>query len=515
VTDLPIVDRPGIPRRAGLVLLSVLISMAAFWLLMPSQFADPFVRSDDYPALFGDARIYYWKTLTEGRWLNHLWHLRPWPFDRHLLFYLYMALWCLAFSLTAAAIFRDDRQVWRIALVGFALAAMPQGAFIAGWHNTLVPANLLLALYAGIVAFASARTAVLALFLFVPLIITAYTTYPILLLAMAMVGIDWRDQRIWRPLQLGVLFCVIFVIGVLTMYALNWVAHDHFGIQIPSWRAANPARDLAGIWSNLLEMGPWWATLAHFLTVIGETTWPMFALLGALAVASLLRDGRTALAAVIIGVGVSIGFILAQRGVTGVSLPMRSTGMLWVLMVGLFAFAWRAAPSLSRSVVFAAVILLQGAAAGNGAWNTLFERQLADYQRMTAQQAEEIRAKIEAPPTELLYVGNAYSLPHAHVLQFPVGHHYRLMALLGWPVIHCDRGRFDKPFVVNTKVEPLKIDGYYTDLKGLHGIGEQCERFGDALRGGPVFPEDGWVRQLDDGYAGVAFSDTSLDDTPP
>ena len=51
------------------------------------------MRHDDFPALLLIPELYYTKTLTEGRWINYLWHLRTFETPAWANYLLYQAGW--------------------------------------------------------------------------------------------------------------------------------------------------------------------------------------------------------------------------------------------------------------------------------------------------------------------------------------------------------------------------------------------------------------------------------------
>ena len=79
------------------------VCFALLLLLSPSNSIDPSLYLDDYPALLGDADEFYIKTLTEGRWLNYFWHLRPILLPAPVHYALFMLGWAVFAASTAVS----------------------------------------------------------------------------------------------------------------------------------------------------------------------------------------------------------------------------------------------------------------------------------------------------------------------------------------------------------------------------------------------------------------------------
>jgi len=506
------------PRPAGRQALAAagltLGLVALFAALMPAQFADPFVRNDDYPALLGRWERYYWKTLSEGRWINHLWMLRPGPYDPVTLHVLYMLFWCATSALTAVAAFRDDRWPLRAGLTALALAWMTQGAELTGWFNTLLPGTALLALYAGIVAFAPLWVAIWALLVLAPLSILTYTVYPFVLLAILAVGGDWRRASPWAPVAMGLVFCAAFILAVAVMYGINWAMHGYFGLRLPAWREPSRAADLAGFLANLQGLENLLREVAKLLSVAGPRLYPVFGGIGALAAIILLIHDRKSLAALLVALAISAAFVIVQQGYTGIELPGRSTGMFWVLQIGLFALAMRASGAVARQGVMG--LTLAGLTAfAMIYWTALYAMWLTPYQRMTVALATELRDRAGDEPVEtLLIAGTPYALPHTHELQGSVGFAARIEQLTGWTTADCDWTPTAAPARPSTETE-IRIAPEFRDFAALNGFGALCDGHEAALDGEPHFPEEGGVRRIAPGVLGLVLPDIGHRDAPP
>lgn len=499
----------------------IVLQVGVFLLLIPEQFADPFLRSDDYPALLGNWELYHWKTLAEGRWLNHLWHRRPVLFDSQALFAIYIIFWCLMSACLGLAIFREDRWSLRAALVAVSVALIPQAALIGGWHATLVPANALLAGYAAIVLFAPGRVAIWTLAPFVIMIFLAYTTYPFVLLAIAALGIDWRRLGWGAVLRLLVIFCASTLAALIVAYGLNWIYHGHFGFQVAPWRNPNPAESLGDLVRNLSGIGEWFAAARDVVVLVRGNVLPIGIWgLALLAAALVLRADPKAFAALAACAALSALFVVTQQAVTGISMPMRGAPMFSVIAVGLFALLLRSAETGVRAAVFA-LAMLPLTVPYAIQWYMEYTLRLAPYQAVTREIADRlVRVAGAEAPRQVLVSGTAYALPEGLVLQDTAALAPRLEALTGWPTAPCDPAISSWRKLLDRRApsrEPtsFSIDPRFMDWKRLGGVADECDTFRAARSAPPFYPDQGAVRWVAPGVLAVSLSAYDLRDLPP
>jgi hypothetical protein len=475
---------------------------------------DPFARTDDYPALFGEWRQYWWKTLSEGRWLNHLWMARPAFFDRHALFWLFAGLWCAAWALTAVAAFRGDRGPWRALPAAAALALMPQGALFAAWPYTTIPAAALLAGYAAVVALAPRGAAVGALLVFVPLGWLAYTTLPLLMLGVLALGADWRDARPRAVLRAMALFCAAFAAGYVIVQALNWAIHGHFGIVIPRWREAGPADSLPALLANLADFAAWLADTLHAMA--GESA--LLALVLAWLVASgawrAAAGGSTALLALAGTAVVALAVFAAQQARTGMELPVRAVGVLWLAGAGAAILGLRhAAPGSARAAAAAGVAF--AALWGGVLWHESQSGAKPAYQALTRAMAARIEAAAAGAPIRRIVIGGTpFGLAEGGVLQHGIAIQFRIRALTGVRAAFCGtepaarwrEGRGPQPDPAIARV--LSPD--FTDWDALTGRREPCAAHGAGLAALPAWPAAGSAAWVAPGVMGLALPREAL-----
>ena len=418
------------PLRAALCALGLMVLLPA---VFRDWFADPFIRNDDYLFYFPYPELAYEKTLTEGRWLNHLWTLRGFSLGRHAHFALAMGLWCLSAALVAARLFREDVAPWRTVAFAFALAAMPQVAQQFLWANGSTPAYIVLLGSVALLSAASVRQTFIAMPV---LTVLAMMTYPTLGLSILMIAVAFNARRM--TLRQAGLLCGVFVAscvaGILVIYALNWLAHDHFGVALAGWREARRAEDLASLASNLGVLA-FELPGARQLGIVGPV-----AMIGLIVLAWLmvLQDRPAWLRMMILSGALSLTLVTAQAVVFGVTLPSRAAGFLWTFAILTLALAAREAPSRRRSQWLTAIAVVAGLA-GFAAWRGVYHPGFVAYQDFTRGIAERLDA---AGPADLVLVaGDLEAHPETQVLNEFLGFEFRLEDLTGAQVRYCEAYR--------------------------------------------------------------------------
>ncbi len=334
-------------------------ALAALALISLPNLADPMIRYDDFPALLADPSGFWAKTLHEGRWVNYLWHLRGLVTPSWLNFALYQALWALlAAGLAVAATGRAGPAALLAAL--FLLIA-PPATLISLWFNTLIPGLALVALYAWLGTWVRDRVLLWLMPGFVIASFMAYTTYPLLILAICLLRAERHSLR--DLCGRVALFKVSFAAAVLCVYALNYAVHGVFGVPLAEWRDAVPASDLAGVMANLPLV---WQSLADLGDKasfgFAPMVWFHLVLLAA-ASAVLLRHDRWAALYLLAGLAVGLGLACVQILKMGALVPPRGFIFAWVfyaLIVGRAVQALSAAPGLPLRLMRNAALLVIG-----------------------------------------------------------------------------------------------------------------------------------------------------------
>lgn len=306
----------------------IVVTLLAACVMSLPNLIDPFIRNDDYPALFGEARWFWGKTLHEGRWLNYIWHLRGVVTPSWLNFGIYQALWAvLAAALAVAAMGREGRPWFIIVLALFILVASP-AIRISMWFNTLIPGLAIVTLYAVLGCRISQRAHRALLPVFVIVSFWAYTTYPLILLAVCLLRTEHRSLR--DLFGLMTLFVLSFAAAVLLTYTLNWMVHGVFGVPLDSWREATPAGDLAGMISNLTVLRQTFTALMA-LTAYNYMPAAYFHV-GVLIFATVVMIRRAPQEALYLHAGLWAGMALIVLQVLklGVLIPPRTFIFAWV-----------------------------------------------------------------------------------------------------------------------------------------------------------------------------------------
>ena len=397
------------------------------------QLGDPLIRHDDYPAYFGLEMAYYEKTLAEGRWLNYWWMSREptWPAPAAFLHYLLgWAIFCAAAALVA---FGSGVKLIYVALASVLIALSPQGYLISAWFNTLGLGVWLLAFFAVLVVYVSARTARWLMLVLAPVSMLSYTTYPLVMSALLFAHHDTRRSA-KDAVLVTLLLAVTIVLGLLLMYSINSYAHGVFGLQIADWRTPTPAHDLESLLANL-------RVLSHFfdraITSIGYG----FVSVGVLNIA-LLALGLTVLALhtrleavyLALGLAAAVGVLLINGVKEGVDVPMRAMIGAWVFFAIILArSAYVLGEGRFGKPAVLGIALLAAFYAGQLQKNTRF---FNEWLGGTRQLAEQLPADAE----RFVIFGHLWSLPGA--AEARIGHYYalsaRLTQLSGIPGINCD-----------------------------------------------------------------------------
>lgn len=429
--------------RSGLLPV-LLVTLVAILAVSLPNLADPMIRFDDYPAFFADPSGFWAKTLHEGRWVNYIWHLREVITPAWLNFAVYQALWAtFAAALSVAALGRGGLG-WFSVTLALMIVVSPPAVLISLWFNTLLPGLALVALYAVLACKLSQRQVRLVLPVFVALTFMAYTTYPLLLLAVAMVRT--RRRSLVDLVFLLALFTASFIAAVLLTYALNWQAHGVFGVPLADWREAVPAADLTGYLANLPTL---WGSLVDFLdkTSFGffpATVFHLCLLVGSLAV--LLR--RVPLEALYLAAGLVTGLCLVAVQVMklGAIVPPRAFIFAWVLYAVIVV---RAAQELSRTPAMSGRLARNAALLIVGSYLLQVFQQYIVY-RDWQSETRQIGAVIAGIPGPVFVEGQPMGTLAARQagVQNDLGLAFRVQQLTGQPVAFCSENgvscvRFD------------------------------------------------------------------------
>ena len=494
---------------------SRLLRVAILWPLMlgmmlvtgPEQFVDPFVRSDDYPGLVPRPDLYYHKTLTEGRWLNWVWMLRPWPTDPVLLNAVLGLCWSLTATFVATALAPGRGQFAAAALIALAVLFTPQQGFIWLWFNTLVPASVLLALFAGVAAFAPRRVAEWGLLVSGPLFVLTYPSYALVAMVLVL-GMSGPDPSPLRALRVTVLAGTGIALGLLASYTLNWMLHGHFGIVLPSWRMAEPLESLADLPRNLTLaverlalVLPGAIAKAHMAAAAGTAVL-------ALCFVMLARAAPRRAWAMGLALAVCIGLPLLHMVKVGAAWPFRATLHIHFAFVVLLALAYLRCTQPARRAL-AALMLVLLAVFGQMAFRAMMAGKGPDYQAETWDIAERIET-VEPRSETVVIAGRLDAVPGGDFIQNSYGVTQRLALLTGAEVQACAAQPMDegehagRPQAPELLARPYLREGFREMSRRRH---EVCERFVDRAAALPVWPAAGHVAAIAPGVVGLRLPD--------
>jgi len=312
----------------GWALVGGAASLLLLLVLIPDQFRDPFTFFDDYPVLLGQAEGYYPKTLSEGRWINWLWTLRPAGFDPVWLFAAYVGFWCLAMAVLAAALLPPGRRGW-VLLGAPALVLSPSFAHLYAFATLmLVPA---IALGFVLMAWSGPRARERALLLLVAPSVMVHGALAYLLLTMAIL-LEARAPGLRRLVRLCLAFGVSFALGVLAIFALNFWAHGVFGLETAEWRRLSELAVLDPVERGLERLRRTFAEFWSILVGGMAIGWLTLGAMGASALLLLRENPRACFAAFLAGAS-GLGLTVTQILASGVTMPERGFFFLWPALV--------------------------------------------------------------------------------------------------------------------------------------------------------------------------------------
>lgn len=327
----------SVPRRRLLV--PVVIAFAFLVTQGVVQAVTPFIRQDDWTFLLPDNQPnvapprYY--NISEGRWLNTGWW---WLVGQHGTPTTAALTYALGYALLVAGMWRVLRRAGvRPApvvdvLLGTALYASCVWVQLLYWPGALTPSVLVGATAMWLLPWASRTRVRMALWLLLSGVAAVLSYPPIGVVLLVFAVVHLRDAPWRRVLAVVAGWVVAFGSGILVAYTLNWIFNQHFGIELASWRQANPLNSLDSLYDNVDR----WLDSARDLW---RAQW-WVALVGLVAFAVGIRDHRVRprllrlLAAFVVACGVDAG----QTVVTGAVTEAR--GQLWTWLVAVLPVAF-------------------------------------------------------------------------------------------------------------------------------------------------------------------------------
>lgn len=418
---------------------TLLVALLGVFAVSLPNLTDPMIRYDDFPALLADPSGFWEKTLHEGRWVNYLWHERGFVTPSWLNFAAYQALWAVFAACLAVVALGRNASPWFCGILALTIVIAPPATLIALWFNTLLPGLALVALYAWLGCRLSPQLHRLLLLPFVVVTFMAYTTYPLLLLAVCLARSGHRSLR--DLVGVLALFTFSFAAAVLSVYTINLQVHGVFGVPLADWRDATPAADLSGLIANLPLVRD---SFGDFLEAASFGFGPaIYFHLGLLTLASLvlLRRAPTEAAYLHAGLWIGIALVVVQVLKMGAMVPPRGFIFAWVFYAILIVRAAQllcADQKLPGRLMQNAVLLILGS------YLLQTFQQYATY-RPWQQETRALAARIATIDGPVTITGDVTALPSAQAafVQNGLGLVFRMEQLAGRTVALCAKTTCD------------------------------------------------------------------------
>ncbi len=292
--------------------------------------ADPLVRHDDFPALLGHKHMAYQKALDEGRWLNYWWQLRPIFWPSQVSFVLYILAWSIFSASSSVIMLGRDAPVWFKGFFALFVALSIPAFKIVLWFNTLLPGVWVITIFALLVVFLPHRTSLALLFVGVPLSFMAYTTYPFLL--MTLVVMSRKAPQTYKSLMITLaVFFASLAVALLSVYSLNYFYHGVFGIPIAEWRTPTEVKTIEDLIANLGKLKLYLqGTVKQFGGGV-DRNGGILLLFVAIAWGILFRQQPFVAVSILAAVLAGLAPLLAKSVMSGVLVPVRAFGWIWLL----------------------------------------------------------------------------------------------------------------------------------------------------------------------------------------
>ncbi|WP_171210675.1 hypothetical protein [Ruegeria sp. HKCCA5426] len=413
-----------------------LLAFAALLVIYGPLVIDPLVRHDDFPALLGQKFMAHRKALDEGRWLNYWWQFRPFLWSSPVSFALYLMAWATFSACTSITMLGREAPGWYKGYFALFVALSIPAFMIAFWFNTLLPGVWIITFYALGVVFLPHRVSVALLIVAVPLSFMAYTTYPFLLMALALMS--YKAPKTYKSMAIT-LFVFFFSLGVgmLSVYSLNYIYHGVFGIPIADWRAPSEVQSTEDLIRNLGKLRIYLQTTIRQLGGGAAGSGVVLLAFFAIGWGILFRSQRFVAITVLVAMLAGLVPLLGKSLMSGVFVPARAFGWIWLLLGFTFTAATlhlsltpgRVASIARITIMYVLLIKI-----------ILFGR--ATYVRVPPwQEATRDLASAIPDTTETVYIyGHYLGLTGAGPagIQFPRGLRLRLVYLTGLDVVICD-----------------------------------------------------------------------------
>lgn len=324
-------ENPAYNARTNLLRQIVILSViVVVFLYLTGQLTAPYIAHDDLDMLmpwhWQDGYATAWqKTLAEGRWVNYMWyHASTYlhPRSTYLLFILvYLTATCALASLASSR--------WVFLICSLALFVSPMAGDLSLWPTGGFSAYAICAIALISISITDERFALPILFVATAVLVAAYP--PISSIVLMAASFKQTKTTLWSKAALGLVYLVAFAMGVLCIYALNYIFHAHFGVEVASWRQTVKVHSVASLLANLNAYADTWKTLLHHQAL------PIMC--GVVAAGVLLYRGttRSRALAILFAVALSLCVEVGITVISGTPVPVRSVVWLWAAIVLLCA----------------------------------------------------------------------------------------------------------------------------------------------------------------------------------
>jgi hypothetical protein len=473
-------------RALLIVGFTTVMCIALLLLLSGSAWRAPFQYADD---LFLSVKAplhsnYHNKLMTEGRWLVWLWHVFIPPIPVALHFVVAIFFWCCAMALIA---WRMAAGVPMLAVsAGLALVFNPQVLNLFFWPLTATPMMFVLFCCAVLIGLFGGKSCRNGLVLSVAAGVAA-TMLSMQLFALVVIGaaLAATFARVWQQgdeprTALGTGVFVIAggviggVVGILAGSVANWLAFEHFGLKEAAWRAALLETDgridlaVANI-NQIVKKIVEYASIVPFVLGIG-------ALGGILRLVPQRPVATISIVVVLVGIAGSVAVIPL---VTEVPATQERGGMaMWLAVVVAIVFASFTVP---RGGVLGTALLI--VVASCGAWKS---PRMISQASIDGSHDDRILEQVQRDVADV-------ATPEARrVVGYGDGEQFRLFRYNNerdaWYFQTLLLERFEGDFVEAPLMCTRSADCPEVDPRA----------FTEASADGAVFPQSGYVRQIDD-----------------
>ncbi|CAN7147756.1 hypothetical protein LJR027_000029 [Terrabacter sp. LjRoot27] len=311
---------PWVTRRAVPEWLVVLAALGLALVVTGAvlQVAHPFIRHDDWPFTLArrepGSAAQFSRNLYEGRWLNTVyWYV----IGQRTSIVVASTVFVVAYSAFVWGFVRALAPPNRLStfVLTFAVFVSAIWVRLVYWPGTLSASMIVAATAVWTLPWARRRRWTLAVWMLLSVVLAVLSYPPVAALVFLTFVVTELDRSVRRLLVGAAGFVAAYGVGILTVYAFNWLAFGTFGLTISAWRRPNPLESLDDLVTNLARYGTQFASLMGLLGWAAVVA--VVCLVWALVDASTRRAAVVVLGAVLLVVGLEAGLTIYSGVVTG------------------------------------------------------------------------------------------------------------------------------------------------------------------------------------------------------